>query len=465
MQFLLFGTGDYYQRYKMWFNRSDIVALLDNSRLKQHTVLDGIDIMSPEEGVKLSYDAVVILSFYVRAMKEQLVSLGVLEQKIYHFYDLPYLLQEKERRVVTCYGGGQQIFHGKAEGGRVLLLSQELTLGGPPIALFHAARVLKKNGHDVVYASMIDGPLRKMLVENGIPVVVDNNLQICFMREITWLNEFSLIICNTINFHNFLTERSGGTPIIWWLHDAPFFYDGIRKEHLAKIAGDHLRVVSVGPIPKEAMHRFLPSLPIGELLYGVADQEGAMRQVLAGRKMRLVTIGFFEDIKGQDVLLEAISLLPDRWKRQIELFLVGHDATLFAEQLKAAYTMPDCVRYTGSLDRKQVHKILQQATLLICPSRQDSMPTVAAEAMMHGVPCLVSDAVGTAAYIRHGEDGLVFPSGDVQALRDQIAWCIGHRAQVEAMGHKARELYLREFSMETFERNFMHLVDEVQKGR
>ena len=46
MQFLLFGTGDYYQRYKMWFNRSDIVALLDNSRLKQHTVLDGIEVMT-----------------------------------------------------------------------------------------------------------------------------------------------------------------------------------------------------------------------------------------------------------------------------------------------------------------------------------------------------------------------------------------------------------------------------------
>ena len=52
------------------------------------------------------------------------------------------------------------------------------------------------------------------------------------------------------------------------------------------------------------------------------------------------------------------------------------------------------------------------------------MPTVAAEAMMHGVPCLVSDAVGTAAYIRHGEDGLVFPSGDVQALRSD---CVVHR--------------------------------------
>lgn len=34
MKFLLFGTGDYYERYKKWFDKEDVLALLDNSDRK-----------------------------------------------------------------------------------------------------------------------------------------------------------------------------------------------------------------------------------------------------------------------------------------------------------------------------------------------------------------------------------------------------------------------------------------------
>ena len=63
MKFLLFGTGDYYERYKKWFSREDTLALLDNSLAKQGTWIDGIRVLSPEEGVKQPYEAIVILSF------------------------------------------------------------------------------------------------------------------------------------------------------------------------------------------------------------------------------------------------------------------------------------------------------------------------------------------------------------------------------------------------------------------
>ena len=37
MKILLFGTGDYYNRYKKWFAQQDVIALLDNSEQKHHT--------------------------------------------------------------------------------------------------------------------------------------------------------------------------------------------------------------------------------------------------------------------------------------------------------------------------------------------------------------------------------------------------------------------------------------------
>ena len=98
MKFLIFGTGDYYNRYKKWFAHEDVVALLDNSQQKQYTFMDKTEILPPKEGVKLSYDVIVILSFHVNQMKQQLISLGVAENRIFHFYDLNRLLGQNKRK-------------------------------------------------------------------------------------------------------------------------------------------------------------------------------------------------------------------------------------------------------------------------------------------------------------------------------------------------------------------------------
>ena len=102
--------------------------------------------------------------------------------------------------------------------------------------------------------------------------------------------------------------------------------------------------------------------------------------------------------------------------------------------------------------------MLEDADVLICPSRQDSMPTVAAEAMMHSVPCIISDVTGTAEYIHDERDGIIFPAGDAQALAGKIEWCVDNMIQLENMGKQARKLYERYFSMSVFEERLMQVV-------
>lgn len=461
MKFLLFGTGDYYQRYKKWFAREEIVALLDNSAYKQNTIIDGYRVLAPEEGIELSYDAIIILSFYFKDMKEQLISLGVLSEQIYHFYDLNSILNwKKMARPVQYYRITAEEIRAK-EKRRILLLSQELTLGGPPIALLHAAEILKANGCEVVYASMIDGPLREKLERSGIPVIVDENIQVATMQDINWTKYFSLIICNTINFHIFLTKRNMNIPIVWWLHDAPFFYDGIRQENLERINDKNMAIVSVGPVPMNAMRRYLPSVSIGRLLYGVEDVAIlGSDSIDDDRKITFVTIGFWENIKGQDILLRAIELLPNEIKNAIQVLFVGHDSTLFAEELKGKHKSLAGIQYLGSVDREQIHNILSRADVLVCPSRQDSMPTVVAEAMMHSVPCIVSDAIGTVEYIESGKDGLIFRSEDVKALSDKIEWCVKHKPEIALMGNNSRKIYEEVFSMKAFERDLLSVVEK-----
>ena len=465
MKYLLFGTGDYYERYKKWFSKAEIVALLDNSELKQGTYIDGIQVLSPSQGIKLDYDAIVILSFYVKAMKQQLLELGVDETCIYHFYDLHSILIKKGKiphKTIKFYGNAETIVNKKGEHSKkILLLSQELTLGGPPIALFHAAIILKKQGYEVVYASMIDGVLRDKLLKNDIPVIVDENIQIATMKEREWVSSFALIICNTLNFHVFLSEREPNVPIVWWLHDARFFYDGVNREVIGKISPNKLKMVSVGPVPKKAIEEFLPVIPCEELLYGVADVGDLRENKTDDGVTRFITIGFLEDIKGQDLLVQAVALLPETIRSCNQFYFVGHNKTLFGESVQKDSAKFQEIEFLGSVERDKIHELLDLSDVLICPSRQDSMPTVAAEAMMHSVPCIVSDVTGTASYIHHMEDGFVFESENVQELAEKIEWCVKNRNELRYMGQKARKIYEKVFSMRAFEERLMEIVDEM----
>lgn len=459
IKFLLFGTGDYYERYKKWFNKEDVLALMDNAEDKQGTFMDGIKVVSPGQGVLMDYDMVVILSFYIKDMRQQLIDMGVPEEKIIGFYGLHKVIPaECMTRPVRWFGSGFDTT-GQGDRKRVLLLSHDMTLGGPAIALLHMAEVLARHGCQVLYASMIDGPLREKLLEEHIPVVVDENMQVGTMRDCGWIRDFSLIVCNTVSFHVFLSERDTGVPVIWWLHDSLFFYDGVDQRLLRDMDHTNLKVVSVGPVPEAAMHTILPDLPIGQLLYGVSDTcvGGGSRQE-GGEGVVFVTIGYVEWRKGQDILVNAVKMLPVDVRQKAVFYLVGQDSSVMALRLKEeTRDMPE-IRIVGTLNRAGIDEMLCRADVLVCPSREDPMPTAAAEAMMHGVPCILSDAVGTAEFVADGVDGLIFCGENIHELAKKIEWCVSHRGMLAKMGMNARKIYERIFSVDAFESSLMRLI-------
>lgn len=460
MKFLLFGTGDYYNRYRIWFDRKDIAALIDNAEEKQGQYIDGIRVIPPKDISRYEYDAVVILSFYVQTMKTQLIDLGVEGNRIYHFFDLHDLIYHPGiRRKINCYG-----LQDCSESVKFLLLSNDLTLGGPALALYHAAQVLIKRGYQVVYGSMLDGPLRKILAGEGIPVIVDENLMIQTMDEAQWVRKYSLIICNTMNFHVFLSERDKRIPVAWWLHDALFFYDGVRQEVMDKLTQDNMAVWSVGPIPERAVKAFRPDFYVEDLIYGVTDQteeERRSKEYLTDHteiKIRFIIIGYIEYRKGQDILLEAIKRLEPDIRQKAEFIFVGQNTSLLAKDLIESAGEISEIMFTGPVDRSKINSLLGRSDMLVCPSREDPMPTVAAEAMMHKVPCLVSDTTGTVKYIRDGIDGLIFQSENTGQLKEILERCIQGEFDLVQMGRNARNVYEEYFSMEAFENRLMELI-------
>ncbi len=459
MKILLFGTGDYYRKYREWFRQEDIIGLIDNDEKKHGTQIDGYKVYLPGEAVKLPYDCVVILSVHEEIMRRQLTELGVPNGKIYIFSELYQHPELTVNERAVCFWGSDKALSKTMkvdDSDVILLMSHNLDLNGAALALFYLARILIKNGYSVFFASWSDGTLRQYLHRENIPVIIDPNLQMKTQREAEWTHGFCRMICNTLNYYQFLSDRDTESKVIWWLHDPLMFYKSLNRELLSRIKGEGLTVCAVGPIAEAAFKEYFPDFAVKRLLYGIPD---VISNKCPHGKLALITIGNVQEYKGQKILMQALKKLDKTIREQIHVRLVGFQPSVYANTVKdLAESLGGIVDMISPVDREEIHRLLDVSDVLICPSLVDTMPVVVNEAMQHGLPCIVSDATGSAAYIEDGENGLLVKRGDVDALAQKIKWCVEHRDRLSQMGENARRIYERYFSMEFFERNLMEIV-------
>ena len=138
----------------------------------------------------------------------------------------------------------------------------------------------------------------------------------------------------------------------------------------------------------------------------------------------VVNVARINDIKGQDDLVDAISLLRDRGRR-VSLVLAGdvfggqefHRERL--EEQIARLGLGDQVRLVGFVD--DVQALLRTAAVFALPTRRpESFGLALIEAMAVGLACIASDAGGPRDIIDHGRTGLLVAPADPVALADAI---------------------------------------------
>jgi glycosyltransferase involved in cell wall biosynthesis len=81
----------------------------------------------------------------------------------------------------------------------------------------------------------------------------------------------------------------------------------------------------------------------------------------------------------------------------------------------------------------------RRAAIFVIASLFEGSPNALLEAMAHGLPCIVSDALpGATEYIEDGKTGLTFRAGDVDHLAAQIARLMKDKAMRGSLGAAAR---------------------------
>lgn len=98
--------------------------------------------------------------------------------------------------------------------------------------------------------------------------------------------------------------------------------------------------------------------------------------------------------------------------------------------------------------RSDVVRLVAGASLYVQPSLREGLPKTVIEAMAQAIPAIVSDAGGMPELVVHGDSGWVIERGSVGALSDALQAAYRQRAQLPAMGQRARARIGREFSPE-----------------
>lgn len=106
--------------------------------------------------------------------------------------------------------------------------------------------------------------------------------------------------------------------------------------------------------------------------------------------------------KGPDLVIEATRLLPAPLRDRIVVGYLGEGALRSALERAAGQSPPVPVRFFGFQNQRALSSFYQAADLLLLPSREgETWGLVVNDALHHGLPCVVSDAVGSAPDLVH----------------------------------------------------------------
>jgi UDP-glucose:(heptosyl)LPS alpha-1,3-glucosyltransferase len=124
-------------------------------------------------------------------------------------------------------------------------------------------------------------------------------------------------------------------------------------------------------------------------------------------EIMLLAVGSRFHTKGIDRVIQALAALPDALRRQSKLVVVGHGKAGPLKRLAARLQIGQRVIFAGTRD--DVNRFYRGADYLIHAPRSENTGTVLIEAMVCGLPVLVTANCGFAKHVAAADAGITIP--------------------------------------------------------
>lgn len=184
------------------------------------------------------------------------------------------------------------------------------------------------------------------------------------------------------------------------------------------------------------------------------ETNGVPIVLFAGRLMWQKGLGEFVEV-------------AERLKGRGRFVVVGYTEatspdTVSPDQLQA-WVDDGLIEWWGKRD--DMPEVFAQSHIVCLPSTYgEGVPKVLIEAAACARPLVTTDTPGCREITHDGENGLLVPAGDVEALTDAIGQLLGDKVLRERMGQQGRILAERDFSLERVVSETLALYEQMQSS-
>jgi glycosyltransferase involved in cell wall biosynthesis len=362
---------------------------------------------------------------------------------------------------------------------RVLLLTDEMEVGGTQRQIAYLARALDRSRFDPAVAYFRN---RSFLVEEleraGVPVTElpkRGRIDPRFVRRlVAYLREgrFDVMHCFAFTGELWgtvgrrLLAPSSRPALVTSVRNKYDWYSGLQWRLKRWASLQSCRIVANSRIGGEHAREMM-SLPPGsiEVVYnGVADAPGAdAPPARPGEPVTALFVGRLVEQKNVPVLLRAMARLRDAGV-PLRLRIAG-DGPLreaCAGQV-AELGLSGLVDLMG--ERPDARALMASSDFVVLPSLREGLSNVILEAMSAGRPVIASAVGGSVELVEQGTTGLLFPSGDDAALARAMGELAADAALREALGAAGRRRAVERFSVDAMARSMEAIYSACAQQR
>jgi glycogen(starch) synthase len=161
----------------------------------------------------------------------------------------------------------------------------------------------------------------------------------------------------------------------------------------------------------------------------------------------LLCVGRLEAHKGFDCAIGALAILRERFP-DLHLVVAGDGPERRSLERQAAEAgVGPAVRFLGPVPHDRIHEVINDATLVLVPSRRESFSLVAVEAALMRRAVVATRVGGLPEVVSHGETGILIEEPGSAALAAAVGNLLADPETVARMGTSAERRAIERFSV------------------
>ncbi len=161
------------------------------------------------------------------------------------------------------------------------------------------------------------------------------------------------------------------------------------------------------------------------------------------REKRIVSVGRLDANKNHEMMIRAFAGLAGRYPEYTLTIYGEGELREHLQKLIASLGLEEKVFLPGVVP--DVAERIEKAALFLLVSYSEGVSNALIEALALGLPVIATDVPsgGTQELIRHGENGLIIPPGDEEALKAAMERLLSDGEYAERLGEQAHKIQER----------------------